>query len=153
MVAGPEPAQHPKGWNWRKKTETRVMDKKRWLAKQGAFWQKETKFMKGLRESKMRAKINLEVSVTCFLHKPPRAVAWHCIIFLLKKCRIFYYKTTFLEEQLVVSPFCAPSNLSTVCRLLGPQEGSYELSLPKLYSSEKNIVLEVNNILKRFHVW
>lgn len=153
MVAGPEPAQHPKGWNWRKKTETGVMDKKRWLAKQGAFWQKETKFMKGLRESKMRAKINLEVSVTCFLHKPPRAVAWHCIIFLLKKCRIFYYKTTFLEEQLVVSPFCAPSNLSTVCRLLGPQEGSYELSLPKLYSSEKNIVLEVNNILKRFPVW
>lgn len=116
-------------------------------------YKKETKLMKGLRESKMRAKINLEVSVTCFLNKPTWAVAWHSITFLLRKCRIFYYTTTFFEEQLAASPFCAPSNLPTVFRLLGLQTGSYDPSLPKLYYSEKNIVLEANNFLKRLHVW
>lgn len=88
-----------KGWNLWKKTE-------KMITQAGSTPTKRN--YERIKESKMRAKINLEVSVTCFLHKPTRTVAWHSIIFLLKKCRIFYYKPTFLEKQLVSSPFCAP---------------------------------------------
>lgn len=84
--------------------------------------------MKGLREPKTRAKVHLEVSV--LLHKPARAVAPHYIIFLLKKCRIFYHRTTFLEQELVATLSCVSSNFGTACTRLGLLEGSYELSLP-----------------------